>query len=79
MSDHSVPMGTQSELREALDREELSSARLVDDCLDRAAGQGAALNLFVGTRPEGARADAALADARRARGEVLSPLDGIPG
>ena len=78
MSDRSAPIGTLGELRDSLDRGEISSAHLVDVCLDRTLGLGAELNLFAGTRPEGARADAALADARRARGEVLSPLDGIP-
>ena len=40
MSDRSVPMGTLGELRDSMDRGELSAARLVDDCLDRVAGLG---------------------------------------
>ena len=78
MSDRSAPVGTLCELQDSLQRGEISSASLVEVCLDRVARLGAELNLFAGTRPESARAEAALADARRARGEVLSPLDGIP-
>jgi aspartyl-tRNA(Asn)/glutamyl-tRNA(Gln) amidotransferase subunit A len=64
------------ELREALDAGRTSAAELVDTSLDRAAADE--LSIFVGLRPEAARREAAESDARRARGEARSPLDGIP-
>ena len=72
------PLGSIAELRVALDAGEVSSVRLVDHALARADALGTRLNAFLGLRAEGARADAARSDERRARGEVRSPLDGIP-
>jgi len=72
----SAPLGSLSELREALDAGRVSSAELVDAALSRA--RALDLNLFVGLRPEAARREAAESDARRARGEARSPLDGLP-
>lgn len=69
-------------LRSALERGETTSVELLDAYLARIAaydapGTATALNALVVMNPE-ARADAAAADERRARGEVRGPLDGIP-
>ncbi|MFE6965443.1 amidase [Agromyces sp. NPDC057679] len=71
-----------AELRGALERGETTSVELLDAYLARIAaydapGTATALNALVVMNPE-ARADAEASDARRARGEVLGPLDGIP-
>ena len=65
-------------LRRALDAGELSSCELVEAALARAEATRATLNAFISLRPEAARAAAAEADARRARGEGRGPLDGLP-
>jgi len=54
------------------------SADLVDASLARAEALRERLNAFVHLRPEGARAEARLADARIRGGRPRSPLDGIP-
>ena len=71
-----------ADLRRALEAGETTSVELVDAYLARiAAFDGpdteTALNALVVPNPE-ARADAEASDARRARGETLGPLDGIP-
>ncbi|KQR53473.1 amidase [Leifsonia sp. Leaf336] len=74
-----------AELRRALEAGETTSAELVDAYLARvdaydSAGDdsaGPALNAVVVRNPD-ARAEAAASDERRARGETLGPLDGIP-
>jgi aspartyl-tRNA(Asn)/glutamyl-tRNA(Gln) amidotransferase subunit A len=68
---------TIAELRPALDTRRISAVELVDDALRRA-DAARALGAFVHLRPERARAEAAEADARRARRESRGPLDGIP-
>ena len=72
------PLGTLSELREALDTGAVSSVELVERALARAEAVDPGLHALLATRAEGARAEAAVADERRARGEVRSTLDGIP-
>jgi aspartyl-tRNA(Asn)/glutamyl-tRNA(Gln) amidotransferase subunit A len=72
------PLGTLTELRDALDRRAVSSRELTDVALARAEGTAASLRAFLGLRAERARGEAAEADARRARGEARGPLDGIP-
>ena len=74
----SEPLGTVSELRAALDAGETSSRALVERTLERAAGVGERLSVFVGLQHEQALAEADAADARRAAGEARSALDGIP-
>jgi aspartyl-tRNA(Asn)/glutamyl-tRNA(Gln) amidotransferase subunit A len=69
---------TLSSQRAQLDAGELSATELVEAAVTRADGPGRALDVVVGTRAAAALAEAAASDARRARGEVLSPLDGIP-
>jgi aspartyl-tRNA(Asn)/glutamyl-tRNA(Gln) amidotransferase subunit A len=74
----SEPLATLGSLRAALDSGAVSSVDLVERCVTRAGASQEALHAFAGLRAEGARADAEAADARRARGEVRSPLDGLP-
>lgn len=69
-------------LRAALEAGETTSVELVDAYLARidaydGPDTATALNSVVVRNPE-ARAEAEASDARRARGEVLGPLDGIP-
>ncbi|MFF2271789.1 amidase [Agromyces sp. NPDC058136] len=69
-------------LRAALERGETTSVQLLDAYLDRIAaydapGTATALNALVVMNPS-ALDDARASDERRARGEVLGPLDGIP-
>lgn len=71
-----------ADLRRALDTGETTAVELVDAYLARIAaydapGTETALNAIVVANPE-AREEAAASDARRARGEALGPLDGIP-
>ena len=65
-------------LRSELDGGRTSSAALVDESLERAEASQESLHAFVSIRSEAARAEAREADARLARGELRSPLDGIP-
>jgi aspartyl-tRNA(Asn)/glutamyl-tRNA(Gln) amidotransferase subunit A len=72
------PAATLEEQRARLDAGEVSSASLVEASLARAQALREPLNAVVGLRAEAARAEAAEADARRSRGQLRSPLDGIP-
>jgi aspartyl-tRNA(Asn)/glutamyl-tRNA(Gln) amidotransferase subunit A len=72
------PLRTLCEQRRALEAGAVGSVELVGAALAKARAEGARLNLFIGLRDERALAEAAAADARRARGQVRSPLDGIP-
>ncbi|GAA2689847.1 amidase [Streptomyces lunalinharesii] len=71
-----------ADLRAALEKGETTAVELLDaylariDAYDRP-GTATALNAMVVLNPN-ARAEAEAADARRARGETLGPLDGIP-
>ncbi|CAM5644917.1 amidase [Streptomyces tanashiensis] len=71
-----------ADLRAALEKGETTSVGLLDaylariDAYDRP-GTATALNAMVVMNPH-ARAEAEASDARRARGETLGPLDGIP-
>ncbi|MFS6529612.1 amidase [Microbacterium aurugineum] len=71
-----------ADLRRALESGTATAVDLVDAYRARIAafdapGTPTALNAVVVANPD-ARAEAAASDARRARGEVLGPLDGIP-
>ncbi len=70
--------GSLAELRAALDGGRTSAAQLVEESLARAEALEPALHAFVRLRADAARAEAREADARRARGERRSVLDGIP-
>ncbi|MFF1799172.1 amidase, partial [Kitasatospora sp. NPDC058263] len=71
-----------ADLREALEKGRTTAVELLDaylariDAYDRP-GTATALNAMVVMNPD-ARAEAEASDARRARGETLGPLDGIP-
>jgi aspartyl-tRNA(Asn)/glutamyl-tRNA(Gln) amidotransferase subunit A len=66
------------ETREALRRGEVSASALVDAYLARIEALNPTLGAYLTVTAESARAQAAAADARRARGEPPRPLDGIP-
>lgn len=69
-----------AELRQALEAGETTSVELVDAYLARMDAYdtaGPTLNAVIVRNPD-ARAEAAASDERRARGETLGPLDGIP-
>ncbi|MFC9295070.1 amidase [Streptomyces sp. NPDC057011] len=71
-----------ADLRAALEKGETTSVELLDAYLARIEaydrpGTATALNAMVVMNPD-ARAEAEASDARRARGETLGPLDGIP-
>ncbi|OKI12668.1 amidase [Streptomyces sp. CB03911] len=71
-----------ADLRAALEKGETTAVGLLDAYLARIEaydrpGTGTALNAMVVMNPD-ARAEAEASDARRARGETLGPLDGIP-
>ncbi len=82
MSGFDVVEAPIARLRAALESGETTSVELLDAYLARIAaydapGTPTALNALVVMNPA-ARADAEASDARRARGETLGPLDGIP-
>lgn len=77
-----VTEATIADLRRALETGEATAVELVDAYLARIAAfdgpdTATALNAVVVANPA-ARDEAAASDARRARGEVRGPLDGIP-
>jgi aspartyl-tRNA(Asn)/glutamyl-tRNA(Gln) amidotransferase subunit A len=67
-----------AELAEALAAGETTSVELTQACLDRIAEVDGAVHAFLHIDTEGALAAARASDERRARGELLSPLDGVP-
>ncbi|RJS45048.1 Asp-tRNA(Asn)/Glu-tRNA(Gln) amidotransferase subunit GatA [Nocardioides cavernaquae] len=67
-----------AELVELLAAGEISSVALTQACLDRIAEVDGTIHAFLHINAEGAIAEAAASDARRLRGELLSPLDGVP-
>jgi aspartyl-tRNA(Asn)/glutamyl-tRNA(Gln) amidotransferase subunit A len=72
------PCGSLAELRSALDGGRTSAAQLVEQSLARATALDPTLRAFVRLRADAARAEARESDARRARGERRSALEGIP-
>ena len=77
-SDGTAPCQTVAEQRSALSAGKVSSVELVEASLRRAELLQAPLNAMVGLRAEAALEEARASDARRANGEVRSPLDGVP-
>jgi aspartyl-tRNA(Asn)/glutamyl-tRNA(Gln) amidotransferase subunit A len=77
MTDHLtfLPIGALSEM---LNARRVGSEALTRQCLNRAVGEGRALNCFITLCPEMALAEARAADGRSAAGQRLGPLDGIP-
>jgi aspartyl-tRNA(Asn)/glutamyl-tRNA(Gln) amidotransferase subunit A len=69
---------TLAALSDGLDRREFSSRDVVGTLLDRIDALDPALNAFITVTAEAALAAADAADARRATGAALGPLDGLP-
>ncbi|GAA5154169.1 Asp-tRNA(Asn)/Glu-tRNA(Gln) amidotransferase subunit GatA [Nocardioides marinquilinus] len=69
---------TAAELADALAAGETSSVELTRAHLDRIGEVDGAVHAFLHVDAEGALAQAAAADERRAEGTTLSPLDGVP-
>ena len=74
----SEPRETVVELSAQLAAGAITSRALVERSFERLSALDPALHAFLFTRREAALAEAAEADARRARGERCSALDGIP-
>ncbi len=66
------------ELADALGSGEVRATQILEQCLARIRARNETLGAFLHVDEVGARAAAAAADARRARGEARGPLDGIP-
>src|SRR5579884_3649000 len=62
----------------AIRAKKVSSAEVVDACLDRSEEVNPALNAVVYSLAEQARGQAREADAALARGDVKGPLHGVP-
>ena len=69
---------TAAELADALAAGEVTSVELTQAHLDRIAAVDGAVHAFLHVDAEGALAQAAESDARRAAGTLLSGLDGVP-
>ncbi|MFN4089061.1 MAG: amidase [Alphaproteobacteria bacterium] len=66
------------EAADALDAGRISSRELTEACLARVARLQPVLNCFIHVDADEALAEADAADVRRARGEPLGPLHGVP-
>jgi amidase/aspartyl-tRNA(Asn)/glutamyl-tRNA(Gln) amidotransferase subunit A len=66
------------ELAQAIAAGELSACEALDACIGRVEATDARVNAFTGTCFERALKEAQAVDAKRARGEVLAPLAGVP-
>jgi len=71
-------MMTIKEIRKRLDGGDISCRELTEAFLDAAKRDNPALNAYIRITEEEALRAADAADARRAKGEALSPLDGVP-
>ncbi|MBB6626680.1 Asp-tRNA(Asn)/Glu-tRNA(Gln) amidotransferase subunit GatA [Nocardioides sp. KIGAM211] len=69
---------TAAELADALAAGEVTSVELTQAHLDRIAAVDGAVHAFLHVDAEGALAQAAASDERRAHGQLASPLDGVP-
>lgn len=69
---------TISEAREKLDGKDISASELTGACLDAIASRDGELHAYLETFADDAREMAKQSDARRAKGERLGLLDGIP-
>lgn len=72
------PMATLSELANGLEQGRWTSTDLVRFYLDRIERAERKLHAFVSVYAQGALAAAALSDARRAAGQAIGALDGVP-
>ncbi len=69
---------TACEMLEALRRRELSALDLARACLERIGRLDGKVKAFISVRPDEALARAKSVDDRRARGDALGPLAGLP-
>src|SRR5213595_3448850 len=69
---------TAAEMADALAAGTVTSVELTQASLDRIAEVDGAVHAFLHVDAEGALAQAAQSDARRASGAPASPLDGVP-
>jgi aspartyl-tRNA(Asn)/glutamyl-tRNA(Gln) amidotransferase subunit A len=69
---------TAAEMAAALDKKEITSVELAKAHLDRISAVDGKLNAFLHVDNQGALEQAAAVDAKRAKGESLSPLAGVP-
>ena len=69
---------TATRMSELLARREVSSVELVASCFARIDARDGAIRAFTAVFRERALGEAERADERRARGEVRSPIDGLP-
>ena len=69
---------TAAEMASALSANEISSVELTQQHLDRIAAVDTKINAFLHIDNDGALAQAAAVDKKRASGEKLSPLAGVP-
>lgn len=67
-----------SQLAARINKGELTAVEAVETCIARIEAVNPALNAVVVKRYQAARAEAREADARRARGDSLGPLHGVP-
>lgn len=66
------------EITEGLSKKEFSSRELTDVFLQQIEKENPVLNAFLAMNAEGARAAADESDARRKKGKLRSPVDGVP-
>ena len=78
MSDVDLTRKTAAELADALAAGETTSVELTQAHLDRIAAVDGAVHAFLHVDADGALAQAAAADERRAAGTLASALDGVP-
>jgi len=69
---------TAAEMAAALDKKEITSVELTKAHLERISAVDGKLNAFLHVDNQGALEQAAAVDAKRAKGESLSPLAGVP-
>ena len=69
---------TATEMAAALNKKEITSVELTKAHLDRISAVDGKLNAFLHVDNQGALEQAAAVDAKRAKGESLSPLAGVP-
>jgi amidase len=75
---HEVIYASATALTRAIRAKEISSAEVVQTCLQRIAAVNPALNAVVQLHAEAALAEARAADAALARGQRTGPLHGVP-
>lgn len=73
-----MPLPSLSACVHAVARGEHSASALLEASISRIEATEARVNAFTGTRFDAARVQAQSIDARRARGEALGPLAGVP-